>query len=294
MNSILVDVFNKDNELEGTKSFYPVDNEKRINDWILQYRCAGDSIGIISYRGNDFQNQNYIYISLNPSVCHDSQVEFNKDNLIEVSMYYAVRHCISATWLNDRDQFLYPSGAYHSDIEFQNDCLVFTLFHSQNRITCKDGVNHWLPFSEKEVGSEDKFASDFMVKFIKQRATTTAGLQVENNSGELQYEPVGVQNFEPLQSNPIGFSTEAKALFTAGREFWRYYHDKRKNDVMAPADASLYDIREYFKGRNEKGRMNTKSDDLHFNELDHDLREMVKLLAIKIKPKIYEYGFLLE
>jgi hypothetical protein len=30
-------------------------------------------------------------------------------NLIEVGVYFAVRKCIEQTWLNDRDQFLFPN-----------------------------------------------------------------------------------------------------------------------------------------------------------------------------------------
>ncbi|MDR0869790.1 MAG: hypothetical protein LBN39_03275, partial [Planctomycetaceae bacterium] len=59
-------------------------------------------------------------------------------------------------------------------------------------------------------------------------------------------------------------------------------------------DASLYEIREYFKERNENGRLNTKSADEKFNKLDKALREAVKQLAEEIQPKVYEYGFLLE
>ncbi|MDR2440292.1 MAG: hypothetical protein LBE12_13110, partial [Planctomycetaceae bacterium] len=61
----------------------------------------------------------------------------------------------------------------------------------------------------------------------------------------------------------------------------------------ADVNASLYDIREYFKGRTN-GRMNTKSTDQKFNELDQTLKDSLKNLAEIIKPDIYEYGFLLQ
>jgi hypothetical protein len=57
-------------------------------------------------------------------------------------------------------------------------------------------------------------------------------------------------------------------------------------------NASLYDIREYFQGRNEAGKMNNKSKDEHYNQLIASLRESLKTLAKKIEPKVYEYGFL--
>jgi hypothetical protein len=65
-----------------------------------------------------------------------------------------------------------------------------------------------------------------------------------------------------------------------------------KNDKTASVNASFYDIREYFQGRNESGTMNTKSDDETYNALIKNLREKHKKLAKKIEPKIYKYGFL--
>jgi hypothetical protein len=54
----------------------------------------------------------------------------------------------------------------------------------------------------------------------------------------------------------------------------------------------LYDIREHFQGRSEAGKMNNTSTDEHYTELIGNLREKLKILAQKIEPKVYEYGFL--
>jgi hypothetical protein len=59
-------------------------------------------------------------------------------------------------------------------------------------------------------------------------------------------------------------------------------------------NASFYDIREFFQGRNEKGSMKTTSDDETYNTLITDLRDNLRTLSEKIKPKVYEYGFLKE
>lgn len=99
-----------------------------------------------------------------------------------------------------------------------------------------------------------------------------------------------------IPTKPLKFSKEAKAVFDAGREIWRYYHTQNFNDPKKPynENASLYDIKEYFQGRNEKGRMNARSDDENYNGLMANLRLALKELAIKITLKIYEYGFLRE
>jgi len=89
-------------------------------------------------------------------------------------------------------------------------------------------------------------------------------------------------------------SREARAVFNAGKALWTYYHETIKLNDKALVDASLYEIREYFKRRDEKGRMKTKAIDERFNELDSELRASLKKLAAKIQPKVYEYGFLRE
>jgi len=94
------------------------------------------------------------------------------------------------------------------------------------------------------------------------------------------------------------FSTEAKKVFDAGRELWRYYHTSISSPTgggrEGAVNASLYDIREHFQGRDDKGRMNAKSDDAKYNELIGNLRLTLHTLAKKIEPKVYEYGFLRE
>lgn len=202
-------------------------------------------------------------------------------NVIEASIYLAVRHCIEATWLNDRDQFLYPNDGWQEDKEFQSDCLAFTLFHGQNRISCEQGVNHWIPFTESEVDAKEKFDSHFMTDFIAGR---DVACRVSTEPPDLFADEVErTVSVEPLQ-----FSATAQTVMDAGRELWRYYH--ARPDVNP--NASLYDIRAYFQGRNEKGKMNNTSTDECYNTLIGNLRQALKELAKKIEPKVYEYGFL--
>jgi len=197
-----------------------------------------------------------------------------------MSIYISVRHCIDQTWLNDRDQFLYPNDGWETDTEFQNDCLAFTLFHSQNRITSKEGINHWIPFTEQEVNAQEKFESHFMTDFIKGKPKPP---HKSPFTLSILFEPEVSYNRAPLK-----FSEEATAVFDAGRELWKYYHRQPNCNV----NASLYDIKEHFQGRNEKGKMNNRSEDETYMNLIGNLRDALTQLAKKIEPKVYEYGFL--
>ncbi|MHB8260921.1 MAG: hypothetical protein ACYDCN_03890 [Bacteroidia bacterium] len=273
---VIADVYDNNEKFIGKKIIYSNDKILSINKWILPFqKISKENIGILFYRGNDFQNQNYIYISQNESPAHDTRLILNQDNLIVASIYYTVRHCIEATWLNDRDQFLYPNNKWEKDIEFQNDCLAYTLF--SNNIQSKFGTNNWIPFTEYEVGSREKFDSNFMTDFIEGRLGKS-----------IVSEPSLFDKSKPNRTTALKFSKEAKALFKAGKALWQYYHKQPNCNV----NASLYDIREYFQGRNEAGKMKNKSEDEHYMKLITDLRDNLKIIAKKIEPKVYEYGFL--
>ncbi len=275
-------IYDKNGNSIGSYSYFSYDGLKFINDWIKQFNASEiESIGGLIPRTNDFQHQSFVMI-VNPINLFSGSTKFyiNKNNLIYAAIYFAVRHCIEASWLNDRDQFLYPNDGWQKDTEFQNDCLTFTLFHSQNRITSKEGTNHWIPFTEQEVNAREKFDSNFMSDFVKGKSKPQ---KKSITTFSIIFEPV-----EDYGRAPLKFSKEAMAVFDAGRELWRYYHKQPNCNV----NASLYDIREHFQVRNDKGKMNNKSSDAEYTRLIGNLRDKLKLLAKKIEPKVYEYGFL--
>jgi hypothetical protein len=279
--SIDADVFNENGELISSKTFYIDEEKESINDWLISTRKKPHNIniGFISAKGNDFQNTNFVFIINDKNqLPHPRGTWVTDGNLLEVGIYFTVRHCIEATWLNDRDQFLYPNDGWKNDKEFQNDCLAYTLFN--NNISSSFGVNHWIPFTEQEVDAREKFESHFMTDFIKGKPKPP---HKSFHTLSILFEPE-----ESYSRSPLKFSEEATAVFDAGRELWKYYHRQPNCNV----NASLYDIREYFQGRNEQGKMNNKSADETYMLLIANLREKLKQLAEKIEPKVYEYGFL--
>ena len=290
IQTIKLDIFNARGIFQGEKSF-SVLNNKSIGDWRKTFYFSQDRPeGSMIIVGPSMQSNNNTFITNNPAQSYKKKgmvANIIKNNITEMSIYFAVRHCIEATWLNDRDQFLYPNDGWQDDTEFQNNCLAYTLFHGQNRITSKEGINHWIPFTEKEVDARDKFKSSFMTDFIRGRLKTEV---VKDESQQLRVEVESTTKAIEVRKTPLVFSAEAQAVFEAGRELWRYYHAQPNCDV----NASLYDIREHFQGRSSSGRMNNKSTDEKYMELIGNLRDAIKTLAKKIEPKVYEYGFLRE
>jgi hypothetical protein len=272
------EVYNDDEELIETKFLPNYDVEISINKWMIATRNRSNElkIGFISYTGNVFQTNSQIFIKNDiKNMVMPRGTWITDKNIIEVCVYFAVRKVIPSTWINDRDQFLYPNQDWENDLNFQNNCVVYTLFN--NNIQSKFGINHWIPFKEDEVNSSENFESNFMTDFISGKIENNASLD-----GLLFDELVYYSN------SPRQFSVESNITFNSGRELWKYYHKQNGANV----NASFYDIREHFQGRNETGRMNNSSDDSTYMELISELRKNLKILAKKIEPKVYEYRFL--
>ena len=277
-NQFKFDVYNEKGEFIGIKNVFSYVKSKYINDWIKKFKFSKEGLALIEFVGNDFQHQNFVSVEhFNKPIIGNNVVIFiNHDNIIHISIYFSVRKVIKSNWLNDRDQFLYPDDGWQNDLAFQSDCFAYVLFN--NNIQSQYGTNHWIPFTEYEVNAQAKFESHFMTDFIKGKISPEA-------SGDTLFEQGKTQERKPLQ-----FSEEATAVFDAGRELWKYYHAQMNVNV----NASLYDIRAYFQGRNPQGRMNSKSDDANYMALINELRSKLTILAEKIQPKVFEYGFLKE
>ncbi|OQX98430.1 MAG: hypothetical protein B6I24_05310, partial [Bacteroidetes bacterium 4572_128] len=200
--SFNTDIYDDKSNFIGNKKIYSYDNKKLISVLIEKKKnklTNGISIGHMSSSGNDFQNQNALFIENleKRKKAGGRNTIISSANFINISIYFAVRKCIKSTWLNDRDQFLCPKPKWKKDKEFQNDCLAFTLFN--NNIDIKYGTNHWIPFTENEINAKDKFESNFMTNYISGKISKNKNIKLE-------------------------FSQEAKKLFDAGKELWIYYH----------------------------------------------------------------------
>ena len=283
-SKINADVYNDAGAFVGRKSIVEPPQNRYLMDWVKTlHDKQGERIGLLRTTCSDFQNQEGTFIAIKPSandILQKRTHEITKRNLLNIAIAFAVRHCIPRNWLNKNDQFFFPVLQFENT--FSSDCLVFALFHEKNRISCKDGINHWIPFTEEEVDAKEKFKSHFMSDYIRGKVQPAALVQ-GGLFDEMPTQPGGA---------PLEFSPEARAVMDAGRELWRYYHSQ----PGAVADAALYDIKMYFQGtkttRNGRVQMAAESSDTRYTELIATLRQRLKELARKIEPWVYEHGFL--
>lgn len=184
-----------------------------------------------------------------------------RENLWQAAVVFAARRLIKPTWLNDRDQFLQPSEPL-SD-EFKTDCLVWMLFNGSNLSAGANDlewndkkwslVNHFIPFSEQEIGANSRFESDFMKSYLAD----------------------------------LTLSTEAQTVMAAGKKLWQQYHatqfEKKIRDEykLNRPDVGWYQIRKALEANGD----NETVDFAPF-------KEAYDTLSGKLRPQVYELGFL--
>jgi len=291
-NDIYADIFQANGNYSGRRIFRVCGEETYFSKWVTANKAKNNYIGWFEgITRNDFQGQNKICIlsDKSPSNSQPRGIYISHTNTKECLIAFAVRHCIEATWLNDRDQFLYPNDGWKTDYEFQLDCLAYTLFHGQNRISSEQGTNHWIPFTEQELDAPDNFKSHFMSDFIRDF------LKGKHTAPNDQPDLFATEATTAPSAGEIAFSVEAAEVMEAGKALWRYYLHHKDGEMYGIApdiNASFYDIRLYFQGKNDKGRMNSDSSDETYTALIKDLRNKQKTLAAKIAEKVYKYGFL--
>ncbi|GAA8715329.1 hypothetical protein HpBT350_14100 [Helicobacter pylori] len=284
-NALNLEVFDSLGEFLGYKNIVN-ENVKNIHMWLKQKEKIENMeiLGYIDTPTPDFQGSPSVAIinNKNSSKRHSVYFAIASSNILFGSVFFSIRHCIKATWQNDRDQFYAPyDGAFQDDSEFKNNCLIFMLFHTQNRITTTQGTNHFIPFSETEVKAKERYSSHALLDFLK------GGIKEEGDSLFLNAKK---------ENKPLEFSQSASRVRDVGREIYRYYHTQDFTNRPYNANISLYDIKEFFQGRNAQGKLNlpAKAKDGYYKQLYANLQDALKDLAKEIQPKVYEYGFLRE
>ncbi len=290
LHAVSLEIFDSFGGFLGSKKIYThtIDKMLTLADYLQKFQPTkkDTTLGYLDPGRNSFQHQNLIHISIidKSKQSHVKYFPIITPTILLVSIFFSVRHCIKATWQNDRDQFYAPyDDAFQDDSEFKNNCLIFMLFHTQNRITTTQGTNHFIPFSETEVNAKERYSSHALLDFLKVKLQE----QTQNNN---------LFNSSKKERKPLEFSETALSVLNAGREIYRYYHTQDFTNHDYNANASLYDIKEFFQGRNAQGKLNLppKAKDKYYKQLYANLQDALKDLAKEIQPKVYEYGFLRE
>ena len=288
ITEVAVEVFDKNVFPIGEKAFYNYSSDKYLNTWFERPKSNKTFVipikntvspstaksnvetwsdGAIAYMhcaGNDVQQTEQLTTIYSSSFSNGHGFYVTPENVWQAAVVFSVRRLVKQTWLNDRDQFLQPSHSLSE--EFKNDCLIWLLFNRCNKTASANNlewnnkkwsiVNHFIPFTEAEVNSPERFESDFMVQNLKDKK----------------------------------LSAEAKQVLVEGKKMWQAYfsqtdvHTVREELKLNRADVGWYQIRKALQARNASGDFPL----VNFKPYE----EAYKSLTEKLKPMVYELGFL--
>ncbi len=290
LSAIYTEVIDKNAKPIGAKTFRVVAANRLLGDWITRAKpndtpalplskamtpgsetakdlrgewWADDAIGGLISLGSDVQHSMQTAL-LSSTYCSAGGLIVTKGNIDQIGVVFTVRRIVKHSWRNDRDQFTAPTQALTA--EFIGDCLVWALFNNGNQTVGAGGikwrgqqwnlVNHFIPYTEDEVGAPGPFESDFMQKHLAAKK----------------------------------LSAEAKEVLTHGKALWQVYfahtdpHSVRREWMLNRSDVGWHQIRNVLAARNSSGDFAPVSFD--------NFLKAYAALGEKIRPDVYNFGFL--
>ena len=291
IETIETTVYDKNAIWIGEKQFFNTPNAQHLNIWLSRPRSNSTPViplkncispasakpsvktwadGAIAYMRcsvNDLQHASQHTALFSSAFSDGHGFYLTPQNLWQAAVIFSVRRLIKPTWLNDRDQFLQPSEPLTP--AFKIDCLIWMLFNGSNLTASAndlawDGqqwsiVNHFIPFTEVDVGAKGRFESAFMVDYLKDKK----------------------------------LSAEAQAVMAAGRHVWCDYHATqferkiREEYKLNRPDVGWYQIRKALETAG-KSEGNVGGMPYDFSPF----KTAYEALSDKLRPMVYELGFL--
>ena len=245
------------------------------SDKFKAYTLRNSLGGFVNSGNNVDKNTQSCYLTCGSiSTATGAITHITDENYARCTALFSARKLIEKNWVNSKDEYLAPNEENEHYNEFVNDSLVYSLFHSASNQS-----------SLRQVEYKGK-NWDIKNEFFFMSKNDIISLANENNL-DFTYNDARVSNeryvYTKLQS--IELSAEAKAVLDKAIELtkmsFKYrelFNDEHPEYQILNWDCGWYQI----KGMLKEFMPNEYKE---FNEL-------YKALAEKMRPMVYELGFL--
>lgn len=198
----------------------------------------------------------------------------NEDNFTRCTALFSARRLVDGNWINWADEYLAPNEGHEKYQEFVNDSIVYSLFESKSNQS-----------SLRQVEYKDKLWDIKNEFFFMSKADI---MQLANDYGfDFTFNDANVSNeryvYTKLQG--IELSEEAKAvldkaieLTKASFKYREMFDEEHPEYQIMNWDASYYQLKAMWKE--------------FMPEEYKEFTELFKKLADKMRPMVYELGFL--
>ena len=302
-NYKLIDNVDGEIEVVGEKIVYNIDNNETASEWCKD-KSAKCDIEYVSFKSalnikengkrkfssnalgsfvNDSNNigknmQSVTMFSSNAECGHLSTTLVTKDNFEKCVTLCAARKLVFADWVNSKDEYLVPNTENEKWQEFVNDSIIFTLFHSGAGQASSMASLRGVEYKGKNWDIKNEFF--FMSKEEVKELANDCHLDFTYNDAR-----VSSERYVYTKLQGIELSAEAKAVLDKAIELTRVSFKYRE---LFNEEHSEYQILNWDCGWYQiKGMLK----EFMPNELK-EFNELFKKLADKMRPMVYELGFL--
>jgi hypothetical protein len=285
----------------GEKEFYNLDEGHTLAEWVrkktekvekkdypllssaLKVKKNGYGLGAINSIGYLYFDSNNIYkntngVSLFSSVfSHGHGVNVTKKNIFEIFCGFSVRKMISSNWVNEKDEYLAPNESHQEYGQFSFDCIIYSLFNNSSEQS-----------SLRQVEYKDQLW-DIKNEFFWMSVDKIKELADQNGYDEL-YNDARTSSDRYVHKLLFGeeriydrLSPDAKAVLDKATELVERSMELRQvmaNDEnhLNSWDAGYAQLKLVWKE--------------YFQEEFKEFRQQYKTLEDRMRPMVYELGFL--
>ncbi len=252
-------------ELVDTKTLYNISNNNTLSDWTPK----GDgSLGcLVSHNNNIGKNVSDVYFS-STKVSNGSKIFLiDKNNFKKVVINFTVRKTIYSNWLNQNDEYLAPNKLTE---EFYTDSIIYSLFNNSSYHNSTNDIKNEFFWMSKEEMME--LANNNNYNELYSDARTDNNRYVHN----LLF---GEENiYEKLSPDAKLVLDKATELVRMSMTMRSHFADD--NNHLNSWDAGYAQLKLLWKE--------------YFPEEFKEFRQLYKNLEDRIRPLVYELGFLIK
>lgn len=300
-NYTLID--NIDGEIKevGKKVVYNIDNETTSKDWQKEpikgikvierptmssglvvkegknckTKIAENALGCyLNVANNVEHNATFVALYSSADSSNSNGISILPQNFDRVMTNFASRKLIDCNWVNSKDEYLAPNTEHENWKEFENDSIVYSLFHSASNQS-----------SLRQIEYKGK-KWDIKNEFFWMSKNEMMALANENGNDHCYNDArVSSERYVYTLLQGITLSEEAKAVLDKAcelvRKTFKYrmmFDEDNENYQINNWDASFYQLKALWKE--------------YAKEDFEEFKELYKKLADKMRPMVYELGFL--
>lgn len=297
-NYLLIENIEGEIVSNGSKIVYNIDNQLSANEWAkkdvkgvkafdapqissgvkIKEKGVGtitpNAIGYFASNSNnvDMNTQFVAMYSGASSRAHGYSI--TESNFTRCTALFSARKLIEKNWVNSKDEYLAPNEEHPAYKEFENDSIVYSLFHSASNQSSLRAVD----YKGKKWDIKNEFF--FMGK------DEIAELANENCNDETYYDcKNSEERYVYTLLKGLELSEEAQAVLNKAKEIVRKTF---KNRSLFNEEHPEYQINNW-----DCGWYQIKALAKEYASEDYkEFVELYKKLADKMRPMVYELGFL--